>query len=187
MKLILIAVLVCVELIHASSDCPKIVSRSRWGARSPKEAQAITVPVEYVIIHHSVTPTCLDEDACSKRLISIQNYHMDQKNFSDIGYNFMIGGDAKVYEGVGWNKQGTHTKGWNSKSIGIGFIGNFSTEAPEKKQLSVAKKLIRCGVDLGEIGENYKLLGARSLRPTDSPGDALYKEIQNWKNFVRTP
>ncbi|KAI4460616.1 peptidoglycan recognition protein [Holotrichia oblita] len=187
MKSIIIAVLLCIELIHANSDCPKIITRNRWGARTPKETHTITTPVEYVIIHHSVTPTCSDEDACSKRLISIQNYHMDEKHFNDIGYNFMIGGDAKVYEGVGWSKEGAHTKDWNRKSMGIGFIGNFSAEAPPHKQLSIAKKLIRCGVALGEIEENYKLLGARSLRPTDSPGDALYKAIQSWKGFVRSP
>lgn len=37
----------------------------------------------------------------------------------------MIGSDGNIYEGVGWYKVGAHTYGYNSKSIGIGFIGSF--------------------------------------------------------------
>ncbi|GJQ84803.1 PGRPS1 [Trypoxylus dichotomus] len=177
------------EIIYADpvADCPKIVSRSRWGAKAPKSTDTIVIPVEYIIIHHTVTPTCLDEDECSRRLVNIQEYHQNVKDFPDIGYNFLIGGDGHVYEGVGWHKLGYHTKNWNKKSVGIGFVGNFTNEAPGKKQLRVAKKLIKCGISLGEVEEEYKLLGARSLRPTSSPGDALFKEIQNWKGFVRSP
>lgn len=151
---------------------------------------------------------------------------MNQKEFDDIGYkwvaiydliisdwpslirsSFMIGGDGHIYEGVGWHKRGAHTKDWNKKSIGIGFVGNFTSkyfseiielkfiyfsywilgEAPSKKQLKAGKKLIRCAVALAELEDDYKLLGARSLRATNSPGDALFKEIQSWKGFVRSP
>ncbi|KRT81728.1 hypothetical protein AMK59_5294, partial [Oryctes borbonicus] len=126
----------CVGVIYADpvdspvSDCPKILSRNRWGAKAAKQSEAIVIPVEYVIIHHTVTPTCTDEDECSQRLVSIQNYQQNQKNFPDIGYNFLIGGDGKIYEGVGWHTLGHHTLEWNKKSVGIGYIGNFTTEAP---------------------------------------------------------
>lgn len=36
---------------------------------------------------------------------------MESKNWDDIGYNFLVGGDGEVYEGRGWDKQGAHTKG----------------------------------------------------------------------------
>lgn len=38
----------------------------------------------------------------------------------------MIGGDGNVYEGAGFHKVGAHTRGYNSRSIGIAMIGNFS-------------------------------------------------------------
>lgn len=40
--------------------------------------------------------------------------------------SFLIGNDGNVYEGAGWNKVGAHTLGYNRKSIGIAFIGDFS-------------------------------------------------------------
>lgn len=30
-----------------------------------------------------------------------------EKSNPDITYNFLIGGDGAVYEGVGWNKEGS--------------------------------------------------------------------------------
>lgn len=41
----------------------------------------------------------------------MQTYHMESKNWDDIAYNFIVGGDGAVYEGRGWEKQGAHTKG----------------------------------------------------------------------------
>lgn len=43
-----------------------------------------------------------------------------------LSYSFAIGGDGNIYEGRGWNRTGAHAKGWNSKSIGIVFIGDFT-------------------------------------------------------------
>ena len=38
---------------------------------------------------------------------------------------FQVGGDGLIYEGRGWNKTGTHTIGFNDRSIGISFIGTY--------------------------------------------------------------
>lgn len=53
---------------------------------------------------------------------------MDTKQWNDIGYNFLIGGDGNVYEGRGWGKHGAHSSPYNSKSIGICIIGNFTSK-----------------------------------------------------------
>lgn len=50
---------------------------------------------------------------------------MNEKNWGDIGYNFVVGEDGNIYEGRGWSKHGAHSVSYNSKSIGICLIGNF--------------------------------------------------------------
>lgn len=40
-------------------------------------------------------------------------------------FSFLIGGDGNVYEGAGWHKVGAHTRGYNTRSLGIAFIGNY--------------------------------------------------------------
>ncbi|KAL3267928.1 hypothetical protein HHI36_007067 [Cryptolaemus montrouzieri] len=169
------------------AKCPEIISKSRWGARLPLEVEYALIPIQYVVVHHTVTPTCTTEAKCSELLKNIQNFHMDEMEFHDIGYNFMVGGDGNIYEGAGWHKVGAHTYGYNSKSLGLAFVGNFTENLPEVVQLEAAKKFLECGVQLGELDEKYKLLGARQVSSTQSPGLKLYWELKHWNHWSKTP
>lgn len=82
--------------------------------------------------------------------------------------------------------EGAHTYHWNKKSIGIAFIGDFSSELPLPSAIDAAKNLIKCGVNSGEIDENYKLFGARQIIQSESPGIELYGEIQDWDHWSST-
>nr|AXF35728.1 GPRP2 [Holotrichia oblita] len=167
--------------------CPNIIKKSEWGGRQADKIAYTVIPLKYVIIHHTVTSKCMDPSSCSRTLANMQNYHMGTLKFDDIGYNFLIGGDGNVYEGAGWHRLGAHARGYNKISIGVAFIGDFSTEKPTPQQLEAGKKLIECGIALKDLDSSYKLLGAKSLRPTESPGAALFSEIQGWKGFTTKP
>lgn len=43
--------------------------------------------------------------------------------------SFLVGQDGGVYEGVGWNIEGSHTYGYNDIALGIAFMGNFAGKA----------------------------------------------------------
>ena len=64
----------------------------------------------------------------------------------DIGYNFLIGGDGAVYEGVGWNNVGTHTVGYNDRAVAYSMIGNFEDFPVPQVMLDTAAALIGCAV-----------------------------------------
>ena len=66
--------------------------------------------------------------------------------WDDIGYNFLVGGDGRVYVGRGWTRLGAHNRGYNSQSIGIAFLGTFNTETPSERMASAAHSLIQSGV-----------------------------------------
>ena len=66
--------------------------------------------------------------------------------WDDIGYNFLIGSDGRVYIGRGWDKVGAHTKGYNSRSISIAFMGNYMTTKPSAIMLTAAQNLIQYGI-----------------------------------------
>ena len=78
--------------------------------------------------------------------IFISGYNFYAIGYWDIGYNFLVGQDGNVYEGRGWDLRGAHVRGYNSVSIGIAFIGNFSYRKPNRAAISAAKRLINCGV-----------------------------------------
>jgi len=58
---------------------------------------------------------------------AMQDHHMDVNGWADIGYNFAVGEDGRVYTGRGWTCVGAHAAGC-SRSIGIAIIGDFSSK-----------------------------------------------------------
>uniref|UniRef100_A0A8C3FN04 Peptidoglycan-recognition protein n=1 Tax=Chrysemys picta bellii TaxID=8478 RepID=A0A8C3FN04_CHRPI len=170
-------------LFPALGGCPRIVSRSQWGARAPKNRVRLRTPVPFVIIHHTEGNPCTSQASCSRQVRGIQNYHMNSNGWSDIGYNFLIGEDGNVYEGRGWSTMGAHAKNWNHKSLGFSFLGSFSSRVPNNAALNAAKSLIQCAVSKGFLSRSYFLKGHRNVNPTDCPGNALYKVIRQWPRF----
>lgn len=132
----------------------------------------------------------------------MQTYHMESKAWDDIGYNFLVGGDGDVYEGIkltiflishdsqlksskgrGWDKQGAHTKGYNAGSIGIAYIGTFNKKLPNERQLNAGFLIMEEGVNLGKLTPDYKIFAHRQLIASESPGAAFYEIIKTWKHW----
>ncbi|KRT78342.1 hypothetical protein AMK59_6527, partial [Oryctes borbonicus] len=179
MKLLLLFV------TSALAGTPVIVSRSEWGAASPTETNPLKInPPPFVVIHHSESQVCATTARCKTIVKNIQSYHMRSRGWEDIGYNFLVGGDGKVYEGRGWNKHGSHAIPYNNKSIGICFIGNFGASAPPSQQIQAAKDLIAYGVSKKLISSNYKVLGHRQAANTSCPGNSLFAIIKKWPRFL---
>lgn len=167
--------------------CPSIIGRNEWSSVPAGEVNYLIVPIPYVVIQHTVTPECNTREACTARVDGIRGYHMDQLGWDDIGYSFLIGGDGNVYEGCGWSREGAHTYGYNKKSIGIAFIGNFENKQASQKMLDVAHQLIMCGKSEGILRSNVRVIGARQVQQTASPGYQLYVQIQNWPEWTSNP
>lgn len=124
---------------------------------------------------------------CLLRVNTIQSLHMDTRGWDDIGYNFLIGDDGYVYEGRGWDYQGAHTKGFNNRSLGVSFIGNFVNHLPSERAFIALKLLLEEGVRLKKISGDYVIYGQRQLRVgLESPGQELYEEIMTldrWREY----
>jgi hypothetical protein len=110
-----------------------------------------------------------------------------------IGYNFYIHQDGTIFEGRGWNTQGSHAANFNANSIGIALQGNFQTQTVPEAQRAALVSL------LGETFHRFPNLrnlmgnhvGHRDLpgHTTNAcPGNNLHREMrqlyQNGSNFV---
>ncbi|XP_052755921.1 peptidoglycan recognition protein [Galleria mellonella] len=168
---------------YVKGDCG-VVSKSEWDGLNPVHVQYLPRPVDLVIIQHTVTPTCNTDQRCAERVRSIQNYHMETRNFWDIGYNFIVGGNGKVYEGAGWLHVGAHTRGYNNRALGIAFIGNFNNDQVKRSMIDAVKALLNCGVRNGHLTSDYHVVAHRQLANLDSPGRKLYNEIRSWPNWL---
>ncbi|XP_017492183.1 PREDICTED: peptidoglycan-recognition protein LE [Rhagoletis zephyria] len=161
-----------------------VLPRSTWLAQRPMEDyDFIPEPVNLVIISHTATESS-EKQAINVRLIrDIQCFHIESREWNDIAYNFLVGCDGNVYEGRGWGVVGAHTIGYNSKSVGIAFIGCFMRELPSEPALNACKNFLKRGVEEGHLAPDYKLIAHCQCRSTESPGRKLYEELQTWEHF----
>ena len=83
------------------------------------------VPVKKIIVHHTVTSNSDPDPAATVR--SIYYYHAVSLGWGDIGYNFLIDRQGRIYEGrYGGNAVvGGHALTWNYGSVGIAALGNY--------------------------------------------------------------
>ncbi|XP_032120843.1 peptidoglycan recognition protein 3 [Sapajus apella] len=162
--------------------CPNIIKRSAWEARET-HCPKMNLPAKYVIIIHTAGTSCPVPTDCQTVVRNTQSFHMDTRNFCDIGYHFLVGQDGGVYEGVGWHIQGSHTYGFNDIALGIAFIGNFVEKPPNAAALEAAQDLIQCAVVEGYLTPNYLLMGHSDVVDILSPGKALYNIISTWPHF----
>jgi N-acetylmuramoyl-L-alanine amidase len=163
-----------------------IINRTEWGAADPiRNLTDFNKPIAMVIIAHTETHECTTFEFCKIQMAILQLYYKQMRNFEDIGYNFVIGGDGAVYEGIGWDKIGYHTKGHNDYSIGIGFIGNYQTKEPTENQLSAAILLLNDGLQKHHLDKNYAIKGQRDFLPIVSPGNKIYDRMKSWDHFKK--
>ncbi|WAR03728.1 PGRP1-like protein [Mya arenaria] len=143
----------------------RLVNRSGWRARPPKEIELLGTPVEVVLIHHSAVGE-------------------NSTRWSDIAYNFVVGEDGRVYQGRSWDRVGAHTLGWNKVAISICFLGDYTDKLPPDCALEAAQELIKYGVSEGKLAPNYNLYGHCDARAGfESPGRALYALIKTWDHY----
>lgn len=162
----------------------RMISRGQWVAQPPaKPADPLKTPVPYVIILHTATENCTDQATCVFRVRYIQSFHIDSNGWWDIAYSFLVGGDGSAYEGRGWTSEGAFTYNYNSRAIGIAFIGTFNDILPPPRQIWAAKELIKLGVEKGYIAKDYRLFAHRQLSSTQSPGHLLYEDMKKWPHW----
>lgn len=104
--------------------------------------------VEKLVQHHMAHPTW--------DIYDVHRYHQS-KGWIGIGYNYWIAFDGTIYEARGPHV-GAHVEGWNSRTIGIGYQGDFT-----KQQMTDAQ--LQAGIQL-----NYHLMIKHGLTPSDIIG-----------------
>ncbi|KIH98005.1 MarR family transcriptional regulator [Streptomonospora alba] len=145
-----------------------IIERSEWGARAPRGRDHVSwdARTEFVV-HHSAGPT-------TQTVRSIQDFHMDGRGWSDIGYNLLVDDAGNAYEGRGWEMVGAHAISHNTSGIGVCYIGQDSPT-------SAAKAAIRALYDEAgaRAGRRLEPKGHRDVNETSCPGDNLHTWVHN--------
>ncbi|MBI5152234.1 SpoIID/LytB domain-containing protein [Candidatus Peregrinibacteria bacterium] len=159
--------------------------------------QTLTWPLEYAkkvskfIIHHTASTKNLDNPALAIR--NIYNWHSLGRGWGDIGYNYIIDQQGKIYEGRygGEGVVGAHAGKSNTGSIGIAVLGNYEeNDAPEAVINSLAKLIsVKSAIyNINPLGSSLfrgsvtpNVLGHKDVDQTLCPGKYLYEKL----NIIR--
>lgn len=144
------AVVLIVTLTAVNAEL-SLVSRNDWRARSPGEMTPMELPLGRAVIAHTAGRSCTDDESCAEQVRNIQAYQMTGMKYSDISYHYLIGGNARVYEGRSPSQQGAIAVGNNADSLAIAFIGNFNDEPPTDSVLTAAQSLLEHAVSQGQF------------------------------------
>lgn len=139
-----------------------------------------------LVVHHSASQDVTAGD--------IHRWHL-QKGFNGIGYHYLIRSNGTVEIGRPVDREGAHTQGFNSDSIGICLTGNFMLTSPSGDQLNALIELV---LELNLHYGQLEICRHSDLNPTDCPGvcfpwPQFRREInrqepkldqQTWKNTL---
>jgi putative cell wall-binding protein len=181
-----------------------VIARREWGADEswrngePRYASS----VRYAVVHHTATANTYARDEAPAVVRGIYRYHTQSLGWSDIGYNVLVDRYGNVYEGrhggVTAGVIGAHAAGFNTGSVGVAVIGEFSTTAPPAAAQSavadvIADQAARHGFDpAGQVtvtsgGSNLypagtevrlpTVIGHRDVGRTACPGTAFYGRL----------
>jgi hypothetical protein len=163
----------------------KIHSRAEWGARAPVCNGGSMTP-NRATIHHTVTPNS-DSMTVPQRLRQIQSFHINSRGWCDIGYNFLVSRDGRVWRGRGGRTIGAHVENANTGNVGISFIGTFTSATPPKAMVCAGARLLKRlhGTYPAIALNRTDVKGHRQQGSTSCPGDELYERITSMLRQAR--
>jgi N-acetylmuramoyl-L-alanine amidase len=155
-----------------------IAGRGTWGARYADGDMNLSGLAEEVFVHHTVTallPVDAEPDDEREQMRALES--IGQNRFgTGISYNVIVFPSGRAYQGVSWNRRGTHTGGRNSTVRSISFAGNFETAVPSPESLATAAAIYADGKGKW-WEEEAPLYGHRNVSQTACPGKNLYARL----------
>ncbi len=184
-----------------SSGQPTIYSRASWGARPFRGSPLHADELKVAYVHHTVSANDYTSAAVPGILRSIQAYHMDSNGWNDIAYNFLVDRFGRIWEGRQGSVDniviGGHAKGFNTGTVGVAAIGDFTASSPWAMRDAIGKvigwKLFLHGVNpsgsvaftsqgstlypAGTVITLPRIVGHRHTSSTGCPGNHLYANL----------
>lgn len=124
-----------------------IASRASWGARHKDGDLTLSGLAGEVFLHHTVTAQLSPSASVAEEQAQMRHLEaIGQSRFGHgISYNVVVFPSGRAYQGVSWNRRGTHTGGRNSTSRSIAFAGNTDVHHPTAAQIATARSIYHHG------------------------------------------
>jgi hypothetical protein len=183
------------------AGAPAIVRRSGWKAdeKIRRAEPSYAANLRLALVHHTAGGNGYTAAEAPAIVRAIQLYHVRGNGWNDIGYNFLVDRFGTVYEGryggIDKNVVGAHAEGFNTGSVGVAVLGEYSSLAVAATARDAVARLLAWRLDLAHLdpastqsfisGGNARfpaglpiflrtVSGHRDTGFTDCPGTALY-------------
>ncbi|WP_175956233.1 N-acetylmuramoyl-L-alanine amidase, partial [Schaalia sp. Marseille-Q2122] len=198
------------------TDLPvPVSSRQDWRAdESKRDWDPEYHPASHVLVHHTVGTNNYSMSQSADIVRGIYHYHAVTLEWGDIGYHFLVDKWGRAFEGrygtlasrPGQMVIGAHSGGFNSGTMGISMMGNYTAESPSTATIATVAKLAawqlkRAGVDPEETaaftpkGGNSKFRKGQTIRlprisghrdtfATACPGEAGQKALPSIRSLA---
>jgi len=144
-----------------------IIGRGEWGAKPARSQTALQPSKVGLFVLHHTTGTFTGHGTVR----AIQAFHQGpERQWADIGYNFLIAPTGAIYEGRGWGYTGAHARNYNSTSIGVAYIGDGRQSVSEAAKRSILLLAEEADRRFGLL----RRVGHRDVGSTECPGGVLY-------------
>lgn len=209
-----------VPSVARASEEPAVITRAEWGAdesikRTSGSCRRRFHDLQQIFVHHTAGANYDRDPAATMR--AIYWYHTVRQGWCDLGYNFVIAPDGRIFEGrwaraykpwelhdsenaAGEVVSGAHTGGYNSGSLGISLMGNYSQIALPPAARRSLVQLMAWETDRHRLNprgtHTYRnpetgvarrlryISGHRDAGQTACPGSRVYAELPRIRDEV---
>src|SRR2546425_2523926 len=160
-----------------------------------------TAKPDLVVYHH----TAMSSESSFEDVVRvIKSRTDDQNNHWLTGYNCVILADGSVHAFCRWDRYGSHAVGYNARSLGIAFNGNFETDPrvpssnpdgrygpprPTEAQLRAGARVVTLWTFLYPIALDFdrQIIPHRQIASKACPGSQFpYAEFRQLVAFYRS-
>lgn len=186
-----------------------VVSRADWGAdESIRKRPTYQARYDAVVVHHTTNANDYSMAEAPALVRAIYAFHVRGRGYDDIGYHLLVDRFGRVYEGRagGYRTRaikGSHTGGFNERTLGVSMIGNLDEAAPAEEMVQGVARVAswaadrwrfdpRADVTLTSRGstrfpsgrrvEVPRVAGHRDLSATACPGRYGYPLLPSWRD-----
>jgi|GEM_PF-1674661 len=187
---------------NESYPLPDYVDRETWSAHLNLTNTASRTPtnVTHLVVHHSAGNTTSSDFAAVVR--SYWDFHANGRGWGDIGYHWLVDPNGVIYQGRAFNLdgnkniRGTHAGGFNTNSMGICVIGDYTNIRPSEIAVATMNEVLAWKADergIDPLGSSLhspsgnvqrNISGHRDVTSTACPGNTFYTMLPNVRHQV---
>lgn len=161
----------------------RVIPRAEWGAKPARSRmlRLLRMPTaghwngNMIVVNGQTT---WDHSVCASLVRGIQNFHMVNRGWADIAYNFIECPHGFTFEGRGFNvvNAANGTNVGNQNHHAIMCLAGDGNEFPDAEKVGF-RECVKHVADNTEAPD--EAIGHRDLRATACPGDVRYAWIRS--------